>query len=84
MPVPIATPPQEMLRPPLSPISWAFTRGAVDRGLLPSMGSIGDCDDVVIESFWSRMQLTLSTPTVAPERHEPNRYMSVYRRHGRR
>jgi hypothetical protein len=48
------------------------------------MGSIGDCDDVVIESFWSRMQLTLSTPTVAPERHEPNRYMSVYRRHGRR
>jgi len=36
--------------------SWAFTRRAVDSGLLPSMGSVGDCfDNAVIESFWSRM-----------------------------
>jgi len=25
--------------------SWAFTRRALDSGLLPSMGSIGDCYD---------------------------------------
>jgi putative transposase len=41
-------------------ISWAFTRRAVDSGLLPSMGSVGDCfDDAVVESFWSRMQVEL-------------------------
>ena len=29
-------------------------------GLLPSMGSVGDCyDNVMIESFWSRMQVEL-------------------------
>jgi len=40
--------------------SWAFTRRALDTGLLPSMGSIGDCfDNAVIESFWSRMQVEL-------------------------
>ncbi len=40
--------------------SWAFTRRAHDSGLLPSMGSIGDCfDNAVIESFWSRMQVEL-------------------------
>jgi IS30 family transposase len=40
--------------------SWAFTRRTIDSGLLPSMGSIGDCyDDAVIESFWSRMQVEL-------------------------
>jgi len=38
--------------------SWAFTRPAVDSGLLPSMGSVGDCfDNAMIESFWSRMQV---------------------------
>lgn len=38
--------------------SWAFTRRAKDSGLVPSMGSIGDCyDNAVIESFWSRMQV---------------------------
>jgi len=36
--------------------SWAFTRRAIDSGLLPSMGSVGDCfDNAIIESFWSRM-----------------------------
>ena len=40
--------------------SSAFTRRAIDSGLVPSMGSIGDCyDNAVIESFWSRMQVEL-------------------------
>ncbi len=40
--------------------SWAFTQRAVDSGLLPSMGSVGDCyDNAMIESFWSRMQIEL-------------------------
>ena len=40
--------------------SWAFTRRARESGLVPSMGSIGDCyDNAVIESFWGRMQTEL-------------------------
>ena len=40
--------------------SWAFTRGAIDSGMLPSMGSVGDCyDNAMMESFWSRMQVEL-------------------------
>jgi len=40
--------------------SWVFTRRAVDSGLLPSMGSVGNCfDNAVMESFWSRMQVEL-------------------------
>jgi putative transposase len=40
--------------------SWAFTQRAVDSGLLPSMGSIGDSyDNAMIESFWSGMQVEL-------------------------
>lgn len=40
--------------------SWAFTQRAVDSGLLPSMGAVGDCyDNAMIESFWSRMQVEL-------------------------
>jgi transposase InsO family protein/transposase-like protein len=40
--------------------SWAFTERAKRSGLLPSMGSIGDCfDNAVIESFWARMQVEL-------------------------
>jgi putative transposase len=40
--------------------SWTFTQRAIDSGLLPSMGSIGDCyDNAMIESFWSRMQVEL-------------------------
>jgi transposase InsO family protein len=32
----------------------------VDSGLLPSMGSVGDCfDNALMESFWSRMQVEL-------------------------
>lgn len=40
--------------------SWAFTERALASGLVPSMGSVGDCfDNAMIESFWSRMQLEL-------------------------
>jgi len=40
--------------------SWAFTGRAKASGLVPSMGSIGDCyDNAMIESFWSRMQVEL-------------------------
>jgi transposase InsO family protein len=40
--------------------SWAFTRRALDSGLTPSMGSIGDCyDNGLMESFWARMQVEL-------------------------
>lgn len=40
--------------------SWAFARRAIDSGLVPSMGSVGDCyDNAVIEAFWSRVQVEL-------------------------
>lgn len=40
--------------------SWALTGRTKQSGLIPSMGSIGDCyDNAVIESFWSRMQVGL-------------------------
>ena len=40
--------------------SWAFTDRAKASGLLPSMGSLGDCfDNSIIEAFWSRMQVEL-------------------------
>ncbi len=40
--------------------SWAFTRRALDSGLVASMGSIGDCfDNAVVEPFWARMQVEL-------------------------
>lgn len=40
--------------------SWAFTRRAIDSGLLPSMGSVGDCyDNALMEAFWSRVQVEL-------------------------
>ncbi len=40
--------------------AWAFTDRARRSGLVPSMGSIGDCyDNAMIEAFWSRMQVEL-------------------------
>jgi putative transposase len=52
-----------VLRRPLEPgqfASWAFTQRAKDSGLVPSMGSVGDCfDNAMIEAFWSRMQVEL-------------------------
>ena len=54
---------KQVLRRPLEPsqfTSWAFTRRALDSGLLPSMGAVGSCfDNAMIESFWSRMQVEL-------------------------
>ena len=41
-------------------LPWTFTQRAIDSGLVPSMGSVGDCyDNAMIESFWSRMQVEL-------------------------
>jgi putative transposase len=40
--------------------SWMFTRRVHESGLVPSMGSIGDCyDNGMMESFWGRMQTEL-------------------------
>ncbi|MUT89513.1 transposase [Streptomyces sp. Z38] len=40
--------------------SWVFTERARASGLLPSMGSIGDCvDNAMMESFWARVQVEL-------------------------
>lgn len=40
--------------------SWVFTRRVQESGLVPSMGSVGDCfDNAVIEAFWARMQTEL-------------------------
>ena len=53
----------EMLRRPVESAqytSWAFSQRAKASGLVPSMGSVGDCyDNAMIESFWSRMQVEL-------------------------
>ena len=40
--------------------SWAFTQRAHESGLVPSMGTVGDCfDNAIMESFWARMQVEL-------------------------
>ena len=40
--------------------SWAFTQRAHDSGLVPSMGTVGDCfDNALMEAFWARMQVEL-------------------------
>lgn len=40
--------------------SWAFTHRARQSGLMPSMGSVGDCyDNAIAEAFWARMQVEL-------------------------
>jgi putative transposase len=53
----------EMLRRPVESTqfaSWVFTQRAKDSGLVPSMGSVGDCyDNAMIEAFWSRIQVEL-------------------------
>ena len=37
-----------------------FTHRARQSGLVPSMGSVGDCfDNAVVEAFWARMQVEL-------------------------
>ncbi len=40
--------------------SWAFSERVRRSGLVPSMGSTGDCyDNAMMEAFWSRMQVEL-------------------------
>ena len=45
--------------------SWAFGQRLRDAGLLPSMGTIGDCyDNSMMESFWATLQLEVfDSPT---------------------
>jgi putative transposase len=51
--------------------SWAFTQRAKDSGLVPSMGSVGDCyDNAMIEAFWSRTQVELLDRHRRPTRVE--------------
>ena len=40
--------------------AWTFSERARKSGLLPSMGTVGDCyDNAMMEAFWSRMQVEL-------------------------
>jgi putative transposase len=40
--------------------AWTFSDRARKSGLLPSMGTVGDCyDNAMMEAFWSRMQVDL-------------------------
>jgi putative transposase len=40
--------------------SWAFTQTLYKLGLVPSMGTVGDCyDNAPMESFWGSMQIEL-------------------------
>jgi putative transposase len=40
--------------------AWTFSDRARKSGLLPSMGTVGDCyDNAMMEAFWSRMQVEL-------------------------
>ena len=40
--------------------SWAFSERVRTAGLVPSMGTTGDCyDNAMMEAFWSRMQVEL-------------------------
>ncbi len=55
--------------------SWAFGRRLRGRGLLGSMGSIGDCyDNAVAESFFGTLQLELldRAPLGRPRRNSPS------------
>jgi transposase InsO family protein len=40
--------------------AWTFSDRTRKSGLLPSMGTVGDCyDNAMMEAFWSRMQVEL-------------------------
>ena len=40
--------------------SWAFTQRLYELGIVPSMGTVGDCyDNAPMESFWGTMQIEL-------------------------
>ena len=56
--------------------SWAFTDRVKPSGLVPSMGSIGDCyDNAVIESFWGRMQTELLDGGTVMRSHHDRTYI---------
>jgi transposase InsO family protein len=60
MAIQIRTPPAGTIIQGVQFASWVFTQRARDSGLVPSMGSVGDCyDNAMIEAFWSRMQVEL-------------------------
>jgi len=61
--------------------SWAFTHRARASGLVPSVSSIGDCyDNVMIASFWVRMQTELLDAIAgAPGSSRPTRSSSTSR-----
>jgi putative transposase len=39
--------------------AWTFSERARKSGLLPSMRTVGDCYDAMMEAFWSRIQVEL-------------------------
>jgi len=39
--------------------SWSFGENVRRWGLLASFGTVGDCDNAAMESFWARMQVEL-------------------------
>ncbi|MFC8529267.1 integrase core domain-containing protein [Nocardia sp. NPDC057227] len=65
--------------------SWAFTERARKSGLVPSMGSIGDCyDNAVIESFWGRMRTELLNRQRWRTRIELFEYLEIFHNRRRR
>jgi len=51
--------------------SWAFGQRVRKAGLLPSMGTIGDCyDNAMMESFWATLQLEVLDQTTWKTRGE--------------
>ncbi|MGB8963758.1 MAG: IS3 family transposase [Pseudonocardiaceae bacterium] len=51
--------------------SWAFGQRLRTAGLLPSMGTIGDCyDNSMMESFWGTLQLEVLDTRIWETRHE--------------
>jgi transposase InsO family protein len=45
---------------PYAHLAWTFSERARKLGLLPSMGTVGDCYvNAMMEAFWSRMQVEL-------------------------
>ncbi len=60
--------------------AWTFSERARKSGLLPSMGSVGDCyDNAMIEAFWSRMQVELLNAAGRPGSNSRTRSSSTSR-----
>jgi len=51
--------------------AWSFGKRLEAAGILPSMGSVGDCyDNAMMESFWGTMQLELLDSRAWRTRHQ--------------